>query len=625
MQSLYLSVTILALCSAASSVDSLPLEFRFYLPLALGFGMLLLLFGAVPFLISFVKGRSTNSLNTGFITRAVPPDGLAPPPPQPKTLKIGPYQVASTLGTGGMGTVVKAVDPQGRTVAIKMIGGSVLKGTALIRAKTKQDFRIGLVREARLAAGLRHQNIVEIYDIGQNKGTLYVVMELLEGKPLDRYARAHPISAPEALRIVSQLCDALDCAHSHGIIHRDIKPANVFLTATGTVKVLDFGIALPPEQTPTLGTVIGTFHYMSPEQILGRDVDGRTDVWSAGVTLFQLLTTRMPFQGRTTAELRGHILNSPTPKLPFAGPFAEELNRLMDRALAKDRENRYASAREFAADLRTVLQSLQANTGMFALELTAKEAASKAPPAAPQVAVGHAYAPVKLGFREALNGPVFVPEASTKKGGVDAIRRGIPSLVKSLLGLGWGVIAFGIAFFGIGIILAIALVVVLGLITLILAGFELMIPPSFFECRSCHRRMRSVSFWIRPTWLAEKGGFCEPDCIAALKSGMWEEAVKLLFIHTSEEKSERRYKLEFFECANCRDQRAYLTLEILFKGAWEVQGIREAYRFGIPENAQRFLAKRQPSVQPSPIHPEPVPSATSALQNGADVHNRTTI
>jgi eukaryotic-like serine/threonine-protein kinase len=627
MQSLYLSVTILAFWSPATSFDSFKRELFFYGPLAVGFGILLLIFGTVPFLIGLLKGRSGSSR---FITGLVPHSPLAPPPPRPKTPMVGPYMVgpyklASTLGTGGMGTVFKAVDPRGQSVAIKMIGGSLRKGTALIRARKDGDLRIGLVREARLAAELRHPNIVEIYDIGQDKGSLYVVMELLQGKPLDGYARIHPISAPEALRIVSQLCDALDYAHSHGIIHRDIKPANLFVTNTGTVKVLDFGIALPPEQAPALGTVDGTWHYMSPEQIIGRDVDGRTDVWSAGVTLFQLLTTRMPFQGRTMVELRSNILNSPTPRLPFAGPFAEELNRLMDKALAKDRERRYASAREFAADLRTVLQSLQGNAAPYTRDLASKDEARTAAQPESEVTARPTYESVKLGFRETISSPVFFPAASPAKGAVEAIRRGIPVLGKSLLSLGWLVIIFGVVTLGIIFVVLIALAVVLGLIVLALVVFELMIPPPFLRCRSCRRKMRSVSSWARPTWLAERGGFCEPDCIAALKSGMWEEAVKLLWIHTSNEKSERRYRLEFFECAKCRDQRAYLTLEVRVEDGWQMQGIREAYRFGMPDNAQRFLAKSQSSGQSMPIPHESVPAATAALRKGADIHNQPTL
>ncbi|MGP0018819.1 MAG: serine/threonine-protein kinase [Candidatus Sulfotelmatobacter sp.] len=622
MQFLHLSVTILALWGPATWFDSLKREISFYLPVAAGFGLLLLIFGSVPFLISFLRGRGNDSLNRDFVTGIVPTGPLAAPPEKSKTLVIGKYQLASTLGSGGMATVFKGVDRQGHTVAIKMIGGSQRKGTALRQAKASEDSRIGLVREARLAAGLRHPNIVEIYDIGQSKGVLYIVMELLEGKPLDQYARTHPISAPEALRMVAQICDALDCAHSHGIVHRDIKPLNVFVTEKGTVKVLDFGIAQPTEQAPALGTLDGTPSYMSPEQIMGGAVDGRTDVWSAGVTLFQLLTTRMPFQGRTWPELRGNILNSPTPKLPFAGPFADELNRLMDKALAKDREKRYASAREFAADLRGVLEALQTNAGVFAQGLATKEADSKAAQATSQAP--QTYTSVKLGFRETLKGPVFVPAASTKKGRVGAIGRGIPSLGKSLLPWAWTVFVGGI---GLAVVAIIAVLAILfGLLIVVpLAIFEFAVPPPFFSCRSCRRRMRSVSVWIRPTWLAERGGFCERDCMAALKAGMWEEAVKLLWIHTSEEKSERRCKLEFFECAKCRDQRAYLAMETLFDGGWELQSVREAYRFGIAENEQRFLSENQSLGEPMPTVAESVPTATAALQKGADFYNRPTM
>jgi Protein kinase domain len=608
-------VTIFALWSPATSFDFLRREISIYLPLAIGFGMLMLIFGAVPFLIALLRGSSNNSLKPGFITGAVPPGPPAPPPLEPKTLTIGPYRVASTLGTGGMGTVFKGVDPQGRTVAIKMIGGSQLNGTALRQAKRTADVRIGLVREARLAAELRHPNIVEIYDIGQNKGALYVVMELLEGRPLDRYARAHPISAPEALRIVSQLCDALDCAHSHGIIHRDIKPANMFVTETGTVKVLDFGIALPPEQDEILGTAIGTPHYMSPEQIMGREVDGRTDVWSAGVTLFQLLTTRMPFQGRTMAELFGNILSSPTPQLPFAGPFAEEFNRLMEKALARDRDQRYATASEFGNDLRLVLQHL---SGSVAAQC--QPSAFAAEQETQQVQIRPTYQPIRLGFREQRKGRVFLFPVPTQRG---LPLPEIPWFVSSMLGT-MASVAVG---FGLGLtVLKIAALVGVLLISIIIAAsiYKLLKPAPFYCCRSCEHRMRSVTAWSRPTWLSEQNSFCIPDCIAALGAGLWEEAVKVLWIHTSEEKSDRQYRLEFFECTRCGDQRAYLTLRLRFDGESQTRGLREAYRFGTPENAQRFFAKSQSSGQPQPIPPESVP-ATAAFQNGTDVHNQTTM
>src|SRR5215469_13599829 len=340
---------------AAVVVAFLPLslkrEISLYLPLVLGLGMLFLLFGSVPFLMGLLRRER---FLAGFFSTASPTGA-------PNAHLIGPYRVIATIGAGGMGTVYKGVDLQGRAVAIKMIGGSQLRGTVLHQAKKNANFRIGLVREAKLAAGLRHPNIVEVYDIGQHNGALYVAMELLDGMPLDRYAKTHAISAPEALRIVAQLCDALDCAHSHGIIHRDIKPANTFITTKGAVKVVDFGIALPPDESRSFGGVAGTPEYMSPEQILDQEVDGRADIWSAGVTLFQLLTTKTPFRGNSMTELRDKILSSPTPRLPFVGELAEQLNTSLGKALAKHRGERYVSAREFASDLRLILHEVEKN------------------------------------------------------------------------------------------------------------------------------------------------------------------------------------------------------------------------------------------------------------------------
>jgi tRNA A-37 threonylcarbamoyl transferase component Bud32 len=515
-----------------------------------------------------------------------------------------------------MGTVFKAVDAQGQTVAIKMIGGAQLKGTALLREKKKTDSRINLVREARLAAELRHPNIVEIFDIGQNKGALYVVMELLEGMPLDRYAQTHPITAPEALRIVAQLCDALDCAHNHGIIHRDVKPANTFITADGTVKVLDFGIALPPDQTHALGSLVGTPFYMSPEQVLGQDVDGRADIWSAGVTLFQLLTTRVPFQGRSTAEVRDNILSSATPKLPFAGPFANELNQLMAKALAKDREKRYTSACEFARDLRSVIQNLM--KGELATVKSNLPAFGSHGTAAPDIRVRPTYELIKLGFRAQVKNPVFLFPVPTKG---ESQLPDIPGFIYQIGAPAMAAVAFIYGF---------AILPILGFLVILLVAWlclglllEFLHPAPFRYCRSCGRQMRSVSRWSRPTRLSEQNNFCVPDCIGALKSGLWEEAVKLLWIHTSEEKSDRQYKLEFFECVKCSDQRANLMLRIDSGG--ELRGLREAYKFGSPENAQRFFAKTPSFPEPLPAISGAAPTTTEALQNQADVDDQPTM
>jgi serine/threonine protein kinase len=598
---------VLALPTASQSLTQ---QVGVYLPIAEGFAMLFLLFGGVALLTTLVRYRRLSQSLSGNLVTGLFPSGPLPQHKKPGPLVIGSYRVISILGTGGMGTVYKAVDAQGGNVAIKTIGGVGLKGTALMLQKKNLDARIGLVREARLAAELSHPNIVKVFDIGQNKGALYVVMELLEGMPLDLYARTHPISAPEALRIVAQLCEALDCAHNHGIIHRDVKPANTFIMADGTVKVLDFGIALPSDHVKSLGAVVGTPLYMSPEQLLGQEVDARTDIWSAGVTLFQLLTTRMPFQGRSTSELLANILNSPSPKLPFAGPFAEDLNVLLKKSLAKNRESRYDSAREFANDLRSVNQKLQKiEVGIEKSHLSDISTAVRGGPLIPST-----YKPIQLGFHTQIKNPVYLFPVP-KKGAIP-----VPDISQIVYQLGASGLAALAFFYGFAILPILGFFVILIAAWLCLGQlFKFFRPDPFYCCRSCKRRMSSISAWSRPTRLSEQNSFCGSDCIAALKSGLWEEAVKLLWIHTSEEKSDRHYKLQFFECIKCSDQRAYLTLQI----GGELRGLREAYRFGISDNAQRYFATVQSSQQWLPSPPGAVPPPR-ALED-TEAHNQPTI
>jgi serine/threonine protein kinase len=576
--------------------------------------LVVLSLGGILFLISrllkLIRGDlSGNFLDASDFVTGIAPPGPLPAPPKSKDVMIGRYKVASTLGAGGMGTVFKAVDEKDQPVAIKVIGGGQLQGTALARAKKHEGLRIGLVREARLAAELRHPNIVQIYDIGQNKGTLYVVMELLDGMPLDRYARSHPISAPEALRIVAELCDALECAHSHSIIHRDIKPPNIFIAANGIVKVLDFGLALA--QDGTVGQVAGTWAYMSPEQILGGELDARTDIWSAGITLFQLLTSRPAFTGRTLTELRGNILDAPTPKLPFVGPFAHELNSLIVKALSKDREQRYPSACEFAADLRQIMQQLQKGRAA-GLQLSSSSTQS------PQLVDNSrrslsTYKPIQLGFREQLKSPVLLFPVPQRKG-LD-LPEVPPGLVAGLAALA--------AFYGYISVFFWASIFLLAAVG---SGLALLLyrlrPSAFAGCRTCRRRMVCVSSWSRPTWRFQERGFCVPDCIAALKAGFWEEAVKLLWVHTSEEKTDRQYRLEFFECYQCRDQRAYLLLAI--KGV-DMHGIREAYRFGSPEKIRESVARNPAARQSAPDQGATDLAASGTLQNRGDIHNQRTV
>ena len=273
---------------------------------------------------------------------------------QKTVTKIGKYDVIEVLGKGGMGVVYKAMDNLiERIVAIKMMTGGFAENPDLLKR---------FYREAKSTGMLQHPNIVIVYDLGDHEGNPYLVMEFLDGEPLDKIIASHrEISIVEKLGYIMQACNGLGYAHGRGIVHRDIKPANLMVLRDGNCKIVDFGIARIGDNSMTrTGQVVGTITYMSPEQINAQVVDGRTDIFSCGVMLYELLTGVVPFDGKDTASTLLKIIHEPPPPLKnYLQNFPPDLENVIHKALAKDREERFATAEDFAFDLGRVQEQLK--------------------------------------------------------------------------------------------------------------------------------------------------------------------------------------------------------------------------------------------------------------------------
>jgi len=271
---------------------------------------------------------------------------------------ISHYRVLQLLGEGGMGEVHLAEDTNlNRKVAIKFLSTKSLSDSVA---------RKRFIREAQAAASLDHPNICPIYEVGETDDACFIVMQYLEGETLDQKISSGRLEVAEAVRSATQMADALAEAHTHGIVHRDIKPQNLFLTSRGQLKVLDFGLAKLIATTPdsdssanTLallsnpGTLIGTMPYMSPEQVRGEDVDYRSDIFSLGTVLYEMLTANQPFADRSPAVTLSAILTKDPPLLShYIQNPPVELERIVRKCLEKSREERYQSARDLAIDLR---------------------------------------------------------------------------------------------------------------------------------------------------------------------------------------------------------------------------------------------------------------------------------
>jgi serine/threonine-protein kinase len=279
--------------------------------------------------------------------------------PAPDLKTLGRYNLERVLGKGAMGVVYEGVDPRlGRRVAIKTILKSHLD------EDTAKDYSMRFVREAQAVARLNHPNVVQVFDFGEEGDIAYLVMEFIKGKELKTFFDANErFDLKEAVRIMGELCDALDFAHNAGIIHRDIKPANVMLDAQARTKLTDFGVARVQDSDKTsvertqAGTMVGTPAYMSPEQITGGNIDKRTDVFSAGIILYQFLTGEKPFTGSGAWTIAKKIIQE-EPPLPSSlnNAITPLFDAVVNKALSKNPDTRFQSARDLGVALKRALE-----------------------------------------------------------------------------------------------------------------------------------------------------------------------------------------------------------------------------------------------------------------------------